>query len=317
MLCWQDPVSNSGVMKLTNDHNLPPALMVAAMSDDYDKGEADISVTELIGPARHRVMEQRHYAEITQDVSMRAFALLGDAVHHLMEHGDDPSDVIKEERLFATRQNWTISGQIDRMERTKGGFLITDYKLTSVQSVMNEKPEWAQQVNLYRWLVHENEGVWPRGQIIAFLRDWSKRMADMKPGYPNSPVVTVTMPSWKPEKIENFLASRLTAHQDAQALYDLTGEMVECSPHERWSTGTRYAVLRQDGQRAIKIFDTVQEARNFALSTRMQKQPLVVETRHGEERRCEGGWCLYADFCDQWQEIRENREMEQMLKELE
>ena len=48
-------------MKLTNNHNLPEAIVAAIMNDSYTKGDADISVTELLTPPQLRHLKLKHY----------------------------------------------------------------------------------------------------------------------------------------------------------------------------------------------------------------------------------------------------------------
>ena len=43
-------------MILTNKHNLPEAIVAAIMNDSYTKGDADISVTELLSPPQLRAL---------------------------------------------------------------------------------------------------------------------------------------------------------------------------------------------------------------------------------------------------------------------
>lgn len=302
-------------MKFTNDNDLPPAIMVAAMSDDYDRGDADISVTELLAPARHRIMEQAYGDKVSMDVSMRVHAMMGTAMHKLMEHGDEPSDVVKEERLYAEANNWKISGQIDRVERDRSGFLLTDYKVTSTAAIQSLKPEWPQQLNLYRWLFHENHGAWPRARIVAFLRDWTKAKATvMGDKYPQAPVAVIEMPLWSPRAIREFLDRRLMEHQDAQRLYDATEEIVNCSPDERWATGERYRVVKLGAKRASAVFDTYDEARHYLVNKAVSQYR--IETAPSEEKRCEN-YCVYAEHCQQWQDIWQTRDINEMLKEIE
>jgi hypothetical protein len=47
-------------MKLTNRLNLPSSIYNAVAHDPYSRGDAHISVTGLIGPARKRMLEITH-----------------------------------------------------------------------------------------------------------------------------------------------------------------------------------------------------------------------------------------------------------------
>ena len=101
-------------MKITNRLGLPSSLVKAVSNDRYSRGDAHISVTGLIGPARKRYLEQLHADEITEDVAERLWALLGQITHGILEKADLDS-TLKEERFFIERYGWRISGQLDRL----------------------------------------------------------------------------------------------------------------------------------------------------------------------------------------------------------
>ena len=92
----------------TNHHNLPAALVAAVTNDAY-RGGGDISVTKLIDAPQRRVLGLRHAADIRVDVSERIWALLGQAVHHILERAG--TDTLVEQRLFADIGGWKLSGQ--------------------------------------------------------------------------------------------------------------------------------------------------------------------------------------------------------------
>jgi len=90
-----------------------------------------------------------------------------------------------EQRFFAEIDGWHVSGAIDLQVVDPDGIHIKDYKTTSVWAVMNDKPEWEQQLNIYAWLVQKNKQVPIKSlQIVGILKDWSKREAERKPEYP-------------------------------------------------------------------------------------------------------------------------------------
>lgn len=69
----------------TNKYNLPESFVNAVKVDNHvTKG--DISVTTLIDAPQIRQLKKRH--RITEDVSDRVFALMGTAVHHVLELAD-------------------------------------------------------------------------------------------------------------------------------------------------------------------------------------------------------------------------------------
>lgn len=296
-------------MKITNKNNLPPAMMVAAMSDSYSRGDANISVTQLIDAPRLRIMAQAYEGE--QDVSVMLNPLLGTAFHNLMEQGDEPG-VEREKRYFADRMGWTISGAIDRAEKIDGTTYIRDYKVTSVYTVMRFRSEWEDQLNLYRWLYHEEHGVWPEAEIVALCRDWRPMEKKTKGhGYPDDPIVRIPIKAWDQQETEDYVAARLTMHQDAQALFDTKGEIVPCTSEDRWSDGETYAIIRRGAAKASRVFPKKADALSYwkGMGSRTQYD---IHIRPASERRCEG-YCLYSSVCTQYQKIRDDRDLKKML----
>ena len=58
-------------MKITNELGLPEPLVDAVRNDGYTKGNADFSVTGLIGPPYQRKLMGEFGEKITEDVSER------------------------------------------------------------------------------------------------------------------------------------------------------------------------------------------------------------------------------------------------------
>ena len=99
-------------MKITNHHNLSPPIVKALSRDDYTRGKSHRSVTQLIDSPQVRILRERHWDDLTEDVSEKMWTVLGTAGHRIFEdHAGD--DVISEERLFVEVDDWIISGAID------------------------------------------------------------------------------------------------------------------------------------------------------------------------------------------------------------
>ena len=98
-------------MKLSNVYNLPEA-MVNAMSNFQKPSKDVIRVSELINAPKQKELRIKHWNKIEEDVSERLWALLGNAVHYILEKGA-PTDGFGEERLKAKIAGVTISGQSD------------------------------------------------------------------------------------------------------------------------------------------------------------------------------------------------------------
>lgn len=281
-------------MKITNKFNVPETLVSLASREYYTKGAAQYSVTELLSPPRIRRLREQFHEKVEQDVTDMLWSMLGSALHVVMERGQTDGH-ITEERLFKEIDGVTISGQIDLQHERDGGVVITDYKFTSAWAVMSDKPEWEQQLNVYRWLVETVKGNRVDAlNICALIRDFSRH--DNREGYPAAPIQMISIPMWDLNYTEEFVRRRLDAHRDAKVAHDFGDALPECSPEERWQSETVYAVKREGRKTAIRVFKDLEEANQLA-----EKEKGYVETRPGEPKRCTGNFCGVAQWCSQFQ----------------
>lgn len=281
-------------MIITNNHGAPATLVALARKNYYSKGDSDYSVTELLSPPRVRRLQERHDAALTKDVSDMLWALLGSALHVVAERAS-AEDHVTEERIVAEIDGVKVSGGIDLQEMTPEGVVITDYKFTSAYSVMNEKKEWEEQLNLYKWLVESVKRIPVKGlRICALIRDFSRH--DRRENYPDAPIHMVDIPMWDSVTAEAFVRSRLQLHTEAKFADAMEEPLPPCSAEERWFSETTYAVKKEGRKTAVRVFKTIEEAQELAA-----KEKGYVETRAGEPRRCTGNFCGVAEFCEQYQ----------------
>lgn len=282
---------------LTNRLNLPEPLVRAVANDGYTKGDADISVTGLIGPARIRILQQRYADKITEDVAERIWALLGQIAHGILERADIQG--WNEQRLYMERYGWRISGQFDRTVLAE--YLLQDWKLTSTYSAKDGlKPDHEAQSNIYRIMLREAGYDVRQAQVVYLFRDWQKSKAKNDPGYPQVPVLVADVPIWSDERVEAYIAERLAAHGHAQH------QLPECTDEERWARPAKFALMKKGGVRAVRLFDTQQEADAALAAAQAEAKKGVeylIEFRPGENIRCDS-YCVVADFCDQWQALK-------------
>ena len=282
-------------MKVTNVHNVPQPLVTLAEGRYYSKGKSDYSVTELMSPPRVQRLRSKMDDEIVQDVSEMLWPLLGSALHVVMERGET-SGWRSEERLFTEVDGAGISGAIDLQEETPEGVGIVDYKFTSAWAVMNDKIEWEQQLNVYKWLVERVKSKPVKSlRICALIRDFNRHDVNRE-GYPKAPIHMVEIPMWDAVKAEAYVRERLEMHRHSKMAADFDEQLPECSPEERWMSETTYAVKREGRKTAIRVFKTIDEANELAA-----KEKGYVETRLGEPKRCTGNYCGVAQWCDQYQ----------------
>jgi hypothetical protein len=290
-------------MKLTNKFNLPDTFINVITRPTYSRGDSEISVTEILSPPQLVQLRRRHADDIEQDASDMVWSLFGSAVHNILQHGKDQNHIV-EERLFTTYDGWSISGQIDLQEiQPDGSIIISDYKVTSAWSVQQEKTEWIDQLNLYAWLVETTKSIPVSGlQIVGIVRDWSRRDASLKESYPQAPIAVLDIPMWLPEEREAFVKNKLEQHNEAH-FAAVSGKMPECTSEQMWERQTTYAVMKEGGKRAKKVFAIKQEAEAFLAE---QKGTHYVETREGGRIRCES-FCSVAPFCDQFKNYRKEK----------
>ena len=268
-------------MKLTNKFDAPASIVAAIKADPYTKDGADFSVTELISPPQVRRLWKKHEGEISIDVRDEVWKLLGKGVHAALEQAGDVG--IKEHRFPATHDGTTISGAVDLIEDG----VVTDYKVTSVFSVQKGlKVDWESQLNLYAWLLRQNDITATSLNIVTICRDWMKSRAG-KPDYPDSPVVVLKVPVWSDERQDRYLDQRVSLHRQEAT--------IPCTPEERWARGA-YEVI--GGRGRPKPFNT----RNHAIGYVNEQDNPKLRVVEGNAKfiRCES-WCDVAQFCPQWQ----------------
>lgn len=287
---------------ITNNANLPTAIVNAVRNDPYNAGACDISVTQLIGPPQIRVLEREYSEVLTEDASDRIWSLIGQIGHGILERAENAA--ITERRLFAEVHGWRLSGQLDRLKIDDDGSLA-DYKFTSVWAVHEgAKPEWVAQLNVLRWLVAENG--YPeirRLLIVAILRDWSKGKAKQGGAYPPHQVKVIPVPLWSLEETGRFIAERIELHKHADECAANGDRLPPCTDAERWAKPAVYAVRKAGRKSAVKLYDNEDDA----LSHSSEIPGGYVEHRAGESVRC-ADYCAVAGFCDQRQTELDMRE---------
>lgn len=281
-------------MKITNRHNLPEVLRKFARNSKYSRGDSQISVTQLINSARIVALEYKHWDEIEQDVSETLFALLGTAVHHILETSVE-DNVITEKRYFTFLNGWKISGQIDRQVVTPEGNIIEDWKVTSSWAVMSEKVDWENQLNAYAWLASSAGITVKQLKINAIIRDWSRQKVGI-PGYPITAMHQIDIPLWNFAKQRAYLAERLSQHAIA-----VMEDPPLCTSEERWEKPASHALQKIGAKRASKIFATIEEAK---LNLR---NGMEIVSRPGVNIRCEN-FCRVRQFCDFGKTLGETNE---------
>lgn len=279
---------------LTNVTNLPNALYLFLDNHDYDRGKADISVTSLIAPPRLVALKEYYGDDIEEDVKDSARRLIGNAVHEaLAKHGDGRFD--DAERLFMQVNGWTVSGQTD----TVRGTTVYDYKTMGVAEwKRGVRKEREQQLNCYAELLRTNGHQVDRLVAVCIFVDWNPMSAEyQKDRYPADSIVEIELPLWSREQAQEYILDRVKAHQSARHT------LPECSNEDVWAVD-RWSVVKDGNVRATRVFDSEEEAYQFADE---KGSGYNVEYHKGEPIRCR----FYCDvgrngLCGQYNQARLN-----------
>lgn len=236
-------------MKITNKHDLPSPLYrcICWAVERYEGPKLSdmaltkkISVTTLINPPRLTLLRAQHDAELEVDASDLMYLVQGIAFHHLMaEVGFIEEGFVSETRVDRSFEGWVISGGYDVLGSKER--LLSDWKWTSVWSVVSPRFEWAAQLNLYRWLEQGRGGTIDRLENWAALRDWSQTKANKDKRIPEIPFARLGQKVWADVVTEAYIRDRLALYDRALSRYTTSGNnanVVECcTPEERWERG--------------------------------------------------------------------------------
>jgi len=268
---------------LTNEYGAPDAFVKAIEGDPYSKGDADFSATELLKPPQIVRLYNEHKDTITSDVRDEWWKLLGKGVHSVLENYGEGS---REERFFAECEGVKISGAIDLLSDDGA---VTDYKVTSVFTIKKGlKSDWEQQLNIYAWLLRQNDITATSLTIVGLCRDWIFSRAEAKRDYPQSPIVPIRVPLWRDERQDKFVEDRVRVHTMENT--------IPCTTEERWARGG-YTVL--GGGLKPRSFDTLNEAANYINVKQKPGRSFSIKEGGAKFVRCES-WCPVSDHCPQW-----------------
>ena len=284
---------------ITNRHNLPEAFRRFELSTPHTSEGAQFTVTTLIDSPRVHRLKKKHAEEITEDIADRVWALLGTAVHKVLEVGAT-DDQIVEQRYHATVNGVTVSGQIDLQTPVSNGMLLSDYKTVrayALQANPEGKKSYAQQLNLYASLARRN-GVKVAGlEVVAICRDWTMAAAKRSETYPKAAIVRIPVDLWDADMADEYFSQRVAAHT--------RDETKHCTDEEMWAKPIVYAVHERTSnglkKRAKKLFDNQTDAEIYINAG----SNLALSVREQEFVRC-ADYCSVSQYCDQYQSRRKN-----------
>jgi len=282
-------------MIITNKLNLP-APFVSMCEQTYQTAPNEYRVTSLLKSMRECVLERRYGKEITQDVSDMVWLLFGTAAHSVLESHQETAEQFKEVRLKMPVGQYILSGKPDLYDAAT--YKVTDYKSTSVWKIIYRNfDDWRRQLLTYAVMLNYIGFPCNKGEIVALLKDHSKRDAKFKADYPKLPVYVVPF-NFSTEDLDEgtlWIGRRIEEITSAEKLPD--NELPMCTLDERYNNGNKYAVIKKGRKRALRVLDTPEEAKEW-----MERNGGdTIEERPGEDKKCID-YCAAAPFCSYWQE---------------
>lgn len=302
---------------------IAPSRIVALSRRHHEEIEEDVSdvIYRMFGSIGHAIAERSKLNAIGENSKIRTQEIIKvidlfldgkieiKSLFDKMKDAIDLADAIAlsekglmvEQRLFAqidlNGTKYTISGQIDEYYIESGE--IDDYKICSRWvSIDGGKDEWVAQLNIYAWLLRKN-GHNPRSaRVQAIYRDWSKSQALRDKSYPQSQVEVIPIELWPDEDVEQYVKKRVASHVQAMAEID-EKKIAVCTPEERWQRQGEFAVTKEGRKRAIKLFDTREDANIWINKYAKDGEELIIEERRGQSIRC-AMYCPVYKHCSYW-----------------
>lgn len=301
--------------------NMPPQ-MLWLIRKHWDDITVDVSdeIWKLLGSNVHYILEKSQDASIEKIAEIRKYKL--EEIQRLIKEAEPNMDLLSqiktvlsqeepkpnpflktEERFYGSLGGIVISGKPDWYELLSKK--IEDYKITSVWKILKgDYEDYESQLNMYKWLLNENDFDVTQLQINAILKDWKKYEITRDENYPKIPVVKLEIPVWGALPTVRYILDKVEKHETAR--YFGSAEEVAkhypCTNKEKWHGEDKFAVKKPENSRASKVFDTKKEAQEFVDSN----SGYIIEERLGVDKRCEE-FCLVRDFCAQYRKEHRDR----------
>lgn len=265
------------------------------------------SVTELIGPPKPKLIEQRLGDSLQIPATTRLDAMIGDAVHRdIARFVTKRNRARSEMRLVVSLGGKKISGQMDAIE---DGILYDFKTRKAYQHAKGYKTEDEIQLNCYAFICSQHNIDIKEAKIISLCKN--KSSYDTFNSYEMFDV-----PLWSSDEQRDYLLERIKIHQVADDNYYQFGALPTCSDEERWQTQTTYKVRRKDwdeefknGKRdddkafriksrsgRSKMYSEDEAQEHIDSATPSMKKLLFIEEIKGNFMRCES-YCDVRDYC--------------------
>lgn len=285
-------------MIITNNLNLPSALVEAVSTDRHNKN-GQYSATTLLKGTCETILMKRHWNEIKTDVSENIWQIFGTAVHSIFEKQKDNS--FKEEFFAVDVSNSKVTGRVDSYDMENE--TIVDWKTASVWKVQfKDFSDWKRQGVIYAWLLKKNGLNVKKCRFIALLKDHSKSKARFDASYPQSPVYVYesAVKEKDLEEIEKFIKEKVRNLEESEKVDD--EKLSPCTADERWATEGKWKAKKEGRKTALKVCDTEEEAKAVIKDITGG----YVEYVAGSSKKCID-YCSCKEFCPFYKKKIENK----------
>ena len=104
-------------MELKHTESIPEPFRSAILDDRYEKGiDVTASATTIIKPVRVTKLRKAHFKDIEESAVRRVSAMLGTAVHNILEEYGEGLGWHVERRLYGvSKSGLSYSGQLDAL----------------------------------------------------------------------------------------------------------------------------------------------------------------------------------------------------------
>lgn len=318
-------------MNITNNSNIPLALAVWLVHDEYDYVNEPnyVSVTKLMKPLRHLILPGRvPAAQREMDLSDFVSSAMGKSLHDSIEKAwirgkninlkklgypqsvidrvlvnPEPEDlkpdtvpVYLEQRAFKKVTvrgiEFTVGGKFDLVAEG----IVHDNKSTSAMTWLfgTKDDDYRLQGSLYRWL-NPDKITEDFIRINFIFTDWSKVMARANPAYPQNRCAFKDVPLMSIQETEEWVIDKLNKFLEFAEAEEQ--DIPHCTDDELWISDPVYKYYSDPNKtsgRSTKNFDDVKEAKIY-LASKGGKGVLI--TKPGEPKRC--GYCEAFPVCSQ------------------
>ena len=311
-------------MIIIND-GIPIEAYQLIINNKYEPGNpiAFCSATSLLKPPKEFWLMRRFGEQIEVGASHFLESIYGTVWHLGFEQlYNNNKRYIQEERMYFSididGKQIIITGKPDLYNKETE--TLTDFKETSVWTIIYESKidDWEKQLNIYAYAM--NYGYWTDDllnynhnkfveistitynvsnlQVLYKCRDWrkSESLRDTFK-YPQKVAIRI-LRLYEKEECEAMiqtLVKNLLQYKDTDP-----NEIPECNKEQRWQKPTTYAVMKKGRKSAVRVVNTIEQAKGIIYNVKKDKDKHYVETRESQPTKC-NEYCFCNKLCNWYQ----------------